>query len=268
MSGSNRGLGIATLLAAILIAFGAGLFSSAIYQPVDQRSAASATAGEPSNEPLKANPALSSGTPPKINLPQSADHDPNYARQDLEAQKGMAKWTRYMGIAAIVGVILSVFGVWLIYRTWQATQQAAASAQRTYDAFINVERAFLVPNIDDVAGYENNTDAAVKSVYISVKNIGKGACIFKHIKWVWCEEIPHLDDLDLGGPPRNEIIKANEDFDVGFINGNKSMRYKENLIARIDYQSALSSHQTCWLVYEVHKGMAYSIRPDHWPKDT
>lgn len=63
--------------------------------------------------------------------------------RDLEAQRKMALWTAIMGAMAVIGVGLSGFGVYLIWRTWDATREAADNSRKTLDRYIYRERAML-----------------------------------------------------------------------------------------------------------------------------
>lgn len=65
---------------------------------------------------------------------------------DLAAQRTMAAWTRAMGLAALVGMAVGIFGLGLIWRTWDATREAAVSSSKTLRSFIAKERAILIPN--------------------------------------------------------------------------------------------------------------------------
>ena len=52
---------------------------------------------------------------------------------DLIAQQRSALWTSIMGVAALIGIILSVAGVWLIMATFSATKEANEIAKRAAD---------------------------------------------------------------------------------------------------------------------------------------
>lgn len=68
---------------------------------------------------------------------------------DLYAQKVMALWTAIMGAMAVVGIALSGVGVYLIWHTWDATQEAANSSRKTLRAYIAKERAILKIRLAD-----------------------------------------------------------------------------------------------------------------------
>lgn len=108
---------------------------------------------------------------------QEAADNHRRAEADLEAQQTMAKWTRLMGIAAVLGVGLSIVGVYLIWRTWHATRGAADTSRKTYDAFIAAEDASLVVEFPEGHIYESVVDGVAQpdSYFLRVKvtNIGR-----------------------------------------------------------------------------------------------
>lgn len=57
---------------------------------------------------------------------------------DLAAQQTMAAWTRAMGIAAIIGMGVGIFGLYLIWATFQATRDGVAVSKRTVSAIIEI----------------------------------------------------------------------------------------------------------------------------------
>lgn len=63
---------------------------------------------------------------------------------DLYSQKAMALWTGIMGAMAVVGIALSGVGIYLIWRTWDATREAAENSRKTFDAYVWKERAHLI----------------------------------------------------------------------------------------------------------------------------
>lgn len=104
---------------------------------------------------------------------------------DLEAQRTMAVWTRYMGIAAIIGMAVGIFGVGLIFVTFRETRRAATSAQKTHDAFVAVERPRLIARARDCY-YEPDKRRVI--VRIEAENIGKSTAYVQRIMW---EQMPN-----------------------------------------------------------------------------
>jgi hypothetical protein len=91
---------------------------------------------------------------------------------DLEAQRVTANWTRYMAYAAIVGMVVGIFGIGLIFVTFRETRSAASAARDTYDAFIAVERPRLIPRVSTV-WKEGNTI----HIKFLCENIGKSTAM-------------------------------------------------------------------------------------------
>ena len=55
-------------------------------------------------------------------------HETERNERDLEAQRIMALWTRTMGIAAVIGMGVGMFGLGLIFTTFRETRRAADAA--------------------------------------------------------------------------------------------------------------------------------------------
>jgi hypothetical protein len=67
--------------------------------------------------------------------------------QDLYAQKTTALWTLLMGSAAILGVVLSVVGVWLVYVTYRTGVEASEKELRPYILFSGPVRTTLIEKV-------------------------------------------------------------------------------------------------------------------------
>jgi hypothetical protein len=83
----------------------------------------------------------------RIDCEQQAHQEPDKAKReirDLEAQQTMALWTRYMGLAAIIGTTVGIIGVGLIFFTFKETRRTAEIADRNHRAFALFESAVLV----------------------------------------------------------------------------------------------------------------------------
>lgn len=142
----------------IFIALAGLIFLCGAQQPNQRQSTERATndATDQIAEPRAVSPiAELAATPaPKPSVAQAARDQSYYSREDLKAQREMAKWTRYMGMAAIVGVVLSMVGVGLVYTTFAETRKAnviakmaAEAAQKdaraSRDALVLAERAIV-----------------------------------------------------------------------------------------------------------------------------
>ena len=83
-----------------------------------------------------------------------AQREYNYNQSDLVAQRKSALWAYIMGAAAVIGMALSAFGVWLIKATFDATREANTiqktaiinagwDAKEARNALIEAERAIM-----------------------------------------------------------------------------------------------------------------------------
>lgn len=97
--------------------------------------------------------------------------------RDLEAQQSMALWTRYMGVAAIIGITVSIIGVGLVFTTFQQTRRAADSATDTHKAFVAAERGML----QFYSVRAHNAEHGRATIHIRLKNLGKSACILEEM---------------------------------------------------------------------------------------
>jgi len=61
----------------------------------------------------------------------------------IESQQAMALWTRYMGIAAIIGITVGIIGTGLIFFTFWETRKGTRAAQVNSEAYIWNERGRL-----------------------------------------------------------------------------------------------------------------------------
>jgi len=77
--------------------------------------------------------------------------------QDLAAQKVTAWWTAVMGGAAVAGVILSAFGIFLVYRTFRTTQEANALTRQSMEL---QHRPLLVFDRCEFRALNDDTDLA------------------------------------------------------------------------------------------------------------
>ena len=71
---------------------------------------------------------------PTTSLDQCVSGPTYYDCEDLKAQQSMARWTQYMGVAAIAGVFLSFIGIGLVYTTFDETRKGNKIAQRAVEA--------------------------------------------------------------------------------------------------------------------------------------
>lgn len=99
---------------------------------------------------------------------------------DLAAQRTMAIWTAIMGWMAVLGVGLSGLGIYLIWRTWDATQEAAKSSRKTLSAFLSKERAFLTV---ESASKSVKFETLERGVSAHILNVGNSPANLRKVEW-------------------------------------------------------------------------------------
>ncbi|MEZ5707909.1 MAG: hypothetical protein R3E02_00805 [Blastomonas sp.] len=99
---------------------------------------------------------------------------------DLYAQKAMALWTAIMGAMAVVGIALSGVGVYLIWRTWDATREAAENSRKTFNAYVMRERAVL-RFTENIFTEQAWNEPHKQQFFIKVKNEGMGHAQVKSV---------------------------------------------------------------------------------------
>lgn len=96
------------------------------------------------------------------------------SEQDLVAQRTMAVWTFIMGSAAIVGVFLSAFGVFLVWTTFNATREANRIAREVGEAGLRPWVLFKFDLRSTPVGVEiDHPDSIPFRCDFNVENYGK-----------------------------------------------------------------------------------------------
>lgn len=76
--------------------------------------------------------------------------DKNREYADLVAQQTSALWTMIMGIAALIGMALSIIGVFLVYTTFRETRKANEisedTAERQLRAYVAIKEVTMAPD--------------------------------------------------------------------------------------------------------------------------
>lgn len=99
---------------------------------------------------------------------------------DLQAQLVTSAWTRAMGLAAIIGMIVGIIGVGLVYATFNETRRTADEAKRSADSFINAERARMMPKARTVLADPNGAQLLL---YLRVMNYGNSIGVIEEVAW-------------------------------------------------------------------------------------
>ncbi|RVQ67029.1 hypothetical protein EKN06_08820 [Croceicoccus ponticola] len=96
---------------------------------------------------IKANCQTARVAPERVDCENSAYQQAEATEreiEDLKAQQIMALWTRYMGLAAIVGTTFGILGVGLVFVTFQETRRTAEIAEKNFQAFAKIEAGAVI----------------------------------------------------------------------------------------------------------------------------
>ena len=140
---------------------------------------------------------------------QRNDNRRDYA--DLIAQQRAALWASVMGIAAVIGMALSVVGVILVYNTFAATREANRIAQDNLRIYQHAERGFI--RIVSAEVLKVDMSLWKYEVTLSFHNPGRSgatitkimACRKPNNHWTWdkdkefIEEVPRYVGADKTG---------------------------------------------------------------------
>ena len=141
-------------------------------------------------------------------IAKASDEYRKYRRDeyDLVAQKTSALWSYLMGSAAVIGMILSAFGVFLVWRTLVSTNIALGEAQKTSDAAITAtnhakeandimkgeQRPWLNVSVSFPDGVNISRDSVDIVVVPIIRNLGA-----RPAHDVWVEIISALPGADV-----------------------------------------------------------------------
>lgn len=140
---------------------------------------------------------------------RAAERDALHSESNLQAQKTVAIWTRTMGIAAVIGMTVGIFGLGLIFTTFRETRRAAESSAGTLRSFIAKERAYLRV----LRGNKTRElPSGNEGIGIAVKNVGMAPCTIIKIEWSyfygpdWPEQFMHERSTPRVVPPQSEGV--------------------------------------------------------------
>ncbi|ESZ88344.1 MAG: hypothetical protein Q27BB25_04535 [Blastomonas sp. CACIA14H2] len=105
---------------------------------------------------------------------------------DLYSQRTMALWTAIMGIMAITGAALSAIGIYLVWRTWDATREAAESSRKTLRSYIARERGVLL--IKGGFHMELEGEPYPHGFWIRLSNSGLSLLKVVSMEWAYVDE--------------------------------------------------------------------------------
>jgi hypothetical protein len=114
---------------------------------------------------------------------------------DLVAQQRSALWGAVMGIAALIGIMLSAIGVWLVYTTLRETKRSADLANANVQAFFHAERGVAV--IEKPFSEAPFAEIFLSTFVLKVRNAGRSLIRVTRVtggwrddfaKWEWDEQ--------------------------------------------------------------------------------
>lgn len=166
---------------------------------------------------------------------------------DLQAQLVTSAWTRAMGIAAIIGMTVGIFGLGLLYTTFRETRRSAASSEKTYQAFVDVERARLVVTPSRVSE-ATTKHGNIWRLEISVSNIGRSSAAITHVRY---EQLPGVEfpPVFVAWTAVNSVLEAGEDRDLrAIIIDPRNLPAKPFIGGYVEYRTTLGdTHHSYFL---------------------
>ena len=181
---------------------------------------------------------------------------------DLEAQRGMSKWTLWLLVIGATQALATIFGLIFIKGTLDATRDAVreagtatAAAQATANAYISVERPRLVVRAAKIQKYSDKTTI---SIDLAAENIGKSTGYIHHVGW---KASPH------NGPPHPLVLKpagtsvhAEKTEPFWPVEAELGTRY---LVGEIIYQSPFEKEHITYFSFRID-AITQSLGPTAW----
>ena len=280
MSGSDRGLLTALGLAfCVLLAAGGAfrLYSSASTSQASYERTAEDRAHDYSQRrdviiEDRCLPLAGSKQADCINEEREAARQGYRDEYDLEAQRITAVWTAHMGIAAIIGMAASLIGVGLVWTTFRETRKAANISERTYKAFIAMERPRLVVKFGEVKRYAGGRIG----FDLSVTNIGKSSCVVTKGLWASRKTNEFGEVKGYLGNPLHILVDVADTERVARIYANANTVDETPYFGgMVVYQSAMAEmHRTHFCRQFIKENSdprckihGRDMRPGDWPKD-
>lgn len=194
------------------------------------------------------------------------------AERNLAAQQSVSLWTRVMGLMAVAGAVLSALGIFLVWQTWTETRRAATTSERTYDAFISLERARLNVVVHYLGGQGPNHFG----FQVLATNVGKATAVVTQFLWAdrASSDFAEIEAFLL--PPVHIVIPTTETKILGAFNFTaEQLQARPYLGGMVRYGSALGLDHKAYFCFQLEsKGpvnspvfMAFPRKGDDWPAD-
>jgi hypothetical protein len=268
MSGSNRGnifaVGLAGLFAVIV---GMLLFANAAMLQSEYQHTAESRAQNYADQTARELERCVERV--ESERPECRDEAIERAREgqrreyDLEAQRVTAVWTQHMGIAAMIGMAISIDGVGLVWTTFNETRKANAMAKAQQRARLDIKIEFRPQSnpdyIDAVIFAENHGFSTALNALPTVAT---------------SETCPKFSDFTgIQGFARNIPGSEKSQMTVVFIEAKKAVGHI--ICVMIEYRCIFGeSHKSyvCERVVPARFGssdfVTMDVKPADWPADT
>jgi hypothetical protein len=228
---------------------------------------------DPANIPVEGR-CLSLSPPDQfqcITPEREAARDGQRNERDLEAQQVMATWTKAMGLAAIIGMSVGVFGLGLIFVTFRETKRTADEARRGADqaekarqAYFDRERGHL--RIKQILG--ELQDDEILRLWFSVENHGASVLEVDAINIVFADDPIWPDILDGLGEGLQIKLAAGDSGGVKF-KTTSAVGFPCFIFGYIRYRSlsvgGLKSYFSAKMIYQSHDIYGHMVESKEIP---
>lgn len=185
---------------------------------------------------------------------------------DLYSQRVMALWSAVMGLMAIVGACLSGIGVYLVWRTWDATREAAESSRKTLRSYIARERAVLITSWAMDSLDEKSTNPT--GFTVKIKNCGLSLARIYRIEWSFSDE-PLWPEKMRFGMHDDVAVLPSEDYWTAHLWWDSPHRETTDywFMGTVHYKTLENELFECHFSYKLTYDPAHPYSEEHWRPD-
>jgi len=187
------------------------------------------------------------------------EHD----QADLIAQRKAALWAEMMGIAALLGMGLSIVGVALVYVTFKATREAAESSRDTLASYLAKERAILSAGRALFNHQTGNRHA--NGFKVKLTNIGASAAHIESVAWAYLSNGMNVWPARITVTDYHPIVIApgasEQTRHLGVVKFPSEPFW---LVGTVEYSTLATSRFQCHFCYKVMMQEGGGYGPDSW----
>jgi hypothetical protein len=182
-----------------------------------------------------------------------------------------------MGVAAIIGMAVSIFGVGLVFVTFRETRRNADEARRSVDAFMDAERA----RISVVRQHQADQDGSNPQwhVGINVANFGRSPCKARAVCWAGLDSVEWYNDFgDVQSASRNVDSVVPSDAESHFLCVVNFPMTKPYVGGYVIYDTQFKKGCRTYFLWRIGERQEHGYGPDFaelheqggkgWPEDT